>query len=101
MLPLGISKDDSDKISHEGEKQFKRMEVLIQSMTPEERRNPNLLNASRKKRIALGAGADINELNQFISQFETMRKMMKGLGGLKNQFKKGKMPMGMPPRFPF
>ena len=101
MLPIGISKDDSDKISHEGEKQFKRIEVFIQSMTPEERRNPNILNASRKKRIALGAGADINELNQFISQFETMRKMMKGLGGLKNSFKKGKMPMGMPPKFPF
>ena len=49
MLPLGISKDDSDKISHEGEKQFKKIEVFIQSMTPAERKNPDLLNASRKK----------------------------------------------------
>ena len=75
MLPLGISKDDSEKISHEGEKQFKKIEVLIQSMTPQERKNPDILNASRKKRIAKGAGMDINELNQFITQFETMRKM--------------------------
>ncbi len=100
MLPLGISKDDSDKISHEGEKQFKKIEVFIQSMTPAERKNPNLLNQSRKNRIAKGAGMDITELNNFISQFETMRKMMKGLGGLKKTMKKGKMPFGMP-KFPF
>lgn len=102
MLPLGISKDDTDKISHEGEKQFKKIEVFIQSMTPQERKNPNLLNASRKKRIAKGSGMDINELNAFITQFETMRKMMKGLGGLKQSMKgkKGKMPFGMP-KFPF
>ena len=102
MLPLGISKDDTDKISHEGEKQFKKIEVFIQSMTPEERKNPNILNASRKKRIALGAGMDINELNAFITQFETMKKMMKGLGAFKNQMKgkKGKVPFGMP-KFPF
>ena len=102
MLPLGISKDDSDKISHEGEKQFKKIEVFIQSMTPSERKNPNLLNASRKRRIAAGAGMDINELNQFITQFETMRKMMKGLGSFKNSMKgKGsKIPFGMP-KFPF
>ena len=103
MLPLGISKDDSEKISHEGEKQFKKIEVLIQSMTPQERKNPDILNASRKKRIAKGAGMDINELNQFITQFETMRKMMKGLGAFKNQFKgkKGKVPFGGMPKFPF
>ena len=103
MLPLGISKNDTEKISHEGEKQFKKIEVFIQSMTPEERKNPNILNASRKRRIAAGAGMDINELNNFITQFETMRKMMKGLGGLKNSFKgkKSKMPFNMPPKFPF
>lgn len=102
MLPLGISKDDSDKITHEGERQFKKFEVFIQSMTPAERKNPSILNASRKKRIALGSGMDISELNAFISQFETMKKMMKGLGGFKNQLrgKKGKMPFGAP-KFPF
>ena len=84
MLPLGISKKDTEMISNEGEKQFKKIEVFIQSMTPSERKNPNLLNASRKKRIAKGAGMDITELNAFISQFETMKKMMK-------QFRNGNM----------
>jgi signal recognition particle subunit SRP54 len=69
-------------------------------MTPEERKNPDLLNASRKKRIAAGAGMDINELNVFITQFEAMRKMMRGLGGFMKGAKKGKMPFGMP-KFPF
>ncbi len=103
MLPLGISKDDTEKISHEGEKQFKKIEVFIQSMTPQERKNPNILNASRKKRIAMGAGMDINELNAFIAQFETMRKIMKGFGGLKKSLKgkKGKMPFKGMPKFPF
>ena len=102
MLPLGISKDDSEKISHEGEKQFKKIEVFIQSMTPEERKNPNILNASRKKRIDIREGMDINELNAFINQFETMKKMMKGLGGFKNSMKKGKMKMPFSmPKFPF
>lgn len=101
MLPLGISKDQSQMISHEGEKQFKKIEVFIQSMTPSERKNPNLLNSSRKKRIAAGAGMDINELNAFLTQFDSMRKMMKGIGSLKDNFKKGKgMPFGMP-KFPF
>ena len=90
MLPIpGLNKDDRQKISHEGEKQFKKMEVFISSMTPEERRNPDLLNASRKKRIARGAGMELSELNAFVSQFEQMRKMMQGLGGLKQAFKKG------------
>ena len=53
MIPgLKMSKDDRQKISHEGEKQFKRIEVFIQSMTPEEREHPELMNSSRKKRIS-------------------------------------------------
>lgn len=101
MLPLGISKKDTEMISNEGEKQFKKIEVFIQSMTPEERKNPNVLNASRKKRIAKGAGMDINELNAFITQFETMKKMMKGLGSFKNTFKNKKGSMPKMPKFPF
>jgi len=88
MLPIpGLNKDDRQKISHEGEKQFKKMEVMISSMTKEERANPDILNAGRKKRIAKGAGVSLNELNAFITQFETMRKMMKGISGLKNSLK--------------
>ena len=94
MLGLNIGKDDRDKISHEGEKQFKKMEVFISSMTPEERANPDLLNTSRKKRIAKGCGMDYAELNAFIKQFEQMRVMMKGMTDMKGLF--GKMAGGMP-----
>ena len=84
MIPgLKMSKDDRQKISHEGEKQVKRIEVMIQSMTPEEREHPELMNSSRKKRIAKGAGVPIHELNVFINQFEQMRKMMKGFSDVK------------------
>ncbi len=84
MLPgLNIGSDDRDKISHESEKQFKKMEVFIQSMTPEERDNPDLINTSRKKRISKGCGMSLQEVNQFIKQFNQMRIMMKGMTGLK------------------
>ena len=87
MLPgLNIGKDARDKISHESEKQFKRIEVFIQSMTPQERSNPDLIDASRKKRIAKGCGMDLNEVNMFIKQFNQMRTMMSGLSGMKNMF---------------
>lgn len=55
---------------------FKHVEAIIQSMTPEERANPDLLNGSRKSRIAKGSGQTILEINQFIRQFEQMKKMM-------------------------
>ncbi len=56
---------------------FKHVEAIIQSMTPQERRNPDILNGSRKKRIAMGSGRDITEVNKLIKQFEDMKKMMK------------------------
>ena len=84
MIPgLKISKDDRQMISHEGEKQFKRIEVFIQSMTPEEREHPELMNSSRKRRIAAGSGIPIHDVNIFINQFEQMRKMMKGMSDFK------------------
>ena len=95
MIPgLNISKDDRDLISHEGEKQFKRIEVFIQSMTPEERNKPDLLDTSRKKRIAKGCGMELAEINAYVKQFEQMRMMMKGLHDMKGMF--GKMGAGMP-----
>ena len=95
MIPgLNIGKDDRDKISHEGDKQFKKMEVFISSMTPEERANPDIINTSRKKRIAKGCGMDYAEVNAFIKQFEQMRVMMKGMTDMKGLF--GKMGGGMP-----
>ena len=64
---------------------FKGIEAMINSMTIEERRNPDLINGSRKQRIAKGSGKDISELNQFIKQFDQMKNMMKMMN---------KMPMG-------
>ena len=58
------------------EKAFVRIEAMIQSMTPHERANPDKLNISRKKRIAAGSGHQLAEINQFVRQFEEMRKMM-------------------------
>ena len=90
MLPgISIGKDDRQKLSHESEKQFKKMEVFIQSMTPQERENPDLMNTSRKKRIARGCGMELSEINQFIKQFEQMRMMMKGMSDFKNMMGKG------------
>lgn len=75
---------------------FKGIEAMIDSMTPAERRNPDLINPARRKRIATGAGKDITEMNAFMKQFEQMRGMMKQM----NKFKgmgMGMPGMGMPP----
>jgi signal recognition particle subunit SRP54 len=65
---------------------FKGIEAIIYSMTPEERRNPKIINGSRKKRIARGSGTSVQEVNQLLKQFDQMRKMMKMMqkGGGKN-----------------
>ena len=90
MLPgMNIKKEDRELISHEGEKQLKRIEVFIQSMTPEERANPKLMNSSRKKRIASGSGIPLHDINIYKKQFDQMRTMMKGMNQMKGMF--GKM----------
>lgn len=61
----------------EGEKEFRQMEAIIQSMTIEERKNPNLLNASRRKRIAAGSGQPVSKVNNMIKRYEEVKKMMK------------------------
>lgn len=68
---------------------FKGIEAIIQSMTPEERSDPSVLNGSRRKRIAIGSGNDIQEVNRLVKQFEDTRKMMKAVagGGGKNMMK--------------
>lgn len=89
MIPgLKMSKDDRQMISHEGEKQFKRIEVFIQSMTPEEREHPELMNSSRKRRISQGSGIPLHDINLYINQFEQMRKMMKGMSDIKGMMSK-------------
>lgn len=74
------------------EKQLTRTKAIIQSMTPKERRNPDLLQASRKRRIAAGAGVHVSEINRLLKQFEQTKKMMKNLGGFEKKMKKGKFP---------
>ena len=64
------------------EKQMSRTEAIIHSMTPDERRNPNLLNPSRKNRIARGAGVDVAEVNRLVKQFEQTKKLMTQMPGM-------------------
>lgn len=67
---------------------FKHIEAMIQSMTPYERHNPDVLNGSRKQRICKGAGVDIQELNRLLKQFDGMRKMMKMIQSKKLPFRR-------------
>ncbi|MCA3269587.1 MAG: signal recognition particle protein, partial [Thalassospira sp.] len=69
-----------DKIPGDAELQFKRQEAIILSMTPGERRNPKLLQASRKRRVAAGAGVDVPAVNRLLKQYEQMADMMKKFG---------------------
>lgn len=104
MLPIpGLNKDAKETIASEGEKQMKRIEAFISSMTPEERDNPSLMNTSRKRRISAGCGIPIHEVNMIISQFDQMRKMMKGFSDVKQKIKKGKLkiPKNFGGKFPF
>src|SRR5918999_107638 len=70
-----------DPAKLQDEKQFKRIEGIINSMTPAERRRPELIKASRKRRIAAGAGVPVQAVNQLLNQFEQMQKMMKMMKG--------------------
>ncbi len=89
MIPgFNIPKNQREQITHEGEKQFKRIEVFIQSMTEEERNNPQLLDSSRKRRISQGSGIPLHDINIYIKQFEQMREMMKGMNGMKKNLSK-------------
>ena len=82
MGALGGKGKMPDLDSEENEKKMARMEAMIHSMTPEERRDPDILNPSRKHRIARGAGVDIAEVNRMVKQFNESRKMMKKLPGM-------------------
>ena len=87
MIPgMNIKQADREKISHATDTEFKKIEVFIQSMTPEEREYPELMNTSRKKRIAQGCGMDLHTVNLYVKQFEQMRQMMGGMGKLQKMF---------------
>jgi signal recognition particle subunit SRP54 len=74
-----------------GEKEMKRLEAIIQSMTPDERRTPQLIDGSRRKRIARGSGTSVQDVNRLLNQFQQMRKMMKKFSRFS-----GKLPMNLP-----
>jgi signal recognition particle subunit SRP54 len=87
--------------SQVNDKDINRLEAIILSMTPKERRFPDVINGSRKRRIASGSGTQVQDVNRLLKQFGQMQKMMKKLskkGGMKKLMRglKGGMPPGMP-----
>ncbi len=80
MIP-GMGKMTQDVDLSNAEKDMKRIEAIIQSMTPQERRRPKILKASRKRRIAAGSGTTVQDVNALLKQFREMQKMMKQLRG--------------------
>jgi signal recognition particle subunit SRP54 len=75
-----------------GEKELKRIEAIIRSMTPEERRSPQIIDGSRRRRIAAGSGTTVQDVNRLLNQFQEMRKMMKRFSKMA-----GKLPINLPP----
>lgn len=101
MLP-GANKIKGMKDMKVDDKQMARVEAIVKSMTKEEKRKPELLNASRRKRIALGSGNSVQEVNRFIKQFDDMRKMMKQFSGMMGpKGPKGMKKLGKGFKFPF
>lgn len=80
MLPGGGAKPDEEQLDR-GEREFQSMEAIILSMTKQERLDPNILNASRRRRIAAGAGVPVSRVNQVIKRYEETRKLMKQFSG--------------------
>ncbi|HPS41466.1 MAG TPA: signal recognition particle protein [Anaerolineaceae bacterium] len=92
MLPGGMGQAARSVSPEETERSLKRTEAIINSMTLQERRNPDLLNASRRRRIARGAGTDVQEVNRLMKQFRDAQRLMKSLKktggkGLSRMFK--------------
>ena len=94
MLPGMNSKAVGDDEIEKSEREFRQMEAIIYSMTPEERRNPSLLNASRRKRIAAGSGQPVSKINSLIKKYEDAKKLMKQFSN-PNFMKKNKRLKGL------
>ena len=78
------------------ERAFKRQEAIVLSMTPEERADPSIIGGSRKRRIADGAGVTVQEVNQFLRQFDTMRQMVRQMMGTQKRGKRGRPRFRLP-----
>jgi signal recognition particle subunit SRP54 len=79
MLPGNMGKAARAVAPEDMERQFKRTEAIISSMTPVERRSPDVLNASRRRRIAAGSGTEVQDVNRLVKQYREMQKLMKTL----------------------
>lgn len=97
MFP-GLSGKIKDEDTLEGERQLRRMEAIIQSMTAAERERPDIINPSRKRRIAAGSGTRVEDVNRLLKQFRDMQKMMKQVSAMGKG--KRRMPFGGGMRFP-
>jgi signal recognition particle subunit SRP54 len=96
MLPgMGSFKEQIDSV--DTEKELKRINAILNSMTPNERHNPDLLNGSRRSRIARGSGTEVSEINQFIKRFLDARKVIKQMGKMGAMLKGGATPGSLPP----
>ncbi|MBD3608973.1 MAG: signal recognition particle protein, partial [Gammaproteobacteria bacterium] len=93
----GLPANVKDQVN---DKEFVKLEAIINSMTPGERQRPDMIKGSRKRRIASGSGTQVQDVNRLLKQFTQMQKMMKKVskGGLGKMMQgmKGKMPPGMP-----
>lgn len=78
------------------EKEFARVEAIIKSMTPKERMKPEIIDISRRRRIATGSGTSPAEVNRLLKQFKDLKKMMKQFGNMEKNFKRGKFKMPFP-----
>jgi signal recognition particle subunit SRP54 len=89
MLP-GVNRDMMKAVKAADPKKLKHVEAIVLSMTPEERRNPDLLDGSRRLRIARGAGRPVQEVNRLLSSFREMGRFMKGMQGLRGLSRMGR-----------
>ena len=93
MIPgMGDMAKEAEKAVERGD--LRRTEAIIRAMTPRERRNPDVLNASRRRRIATGSGTNLPDVNKLVKQFAEMQKLMKQLSGRGGGGRRG-MPVGM------
>jgi signal recognition particle subunit SRP54 len=93
MLPLGKALRGVPADLTEEQSELARFEAIIDSMTPEERRDAQIINGSRRARIARGSGTTVPDVNRLLKQYAELRRMMRGLRGLEGKLKKrGRMP---------
>ena len=97
MIPFFKGKGAPKELEGE-ERDLRRFEAMISSMTPGERREPSVINGSRRLRIARGSGTTVSDVNRLLKQYAQLKKMMKGLKHMEGRMGKLKGPLPFPPR---